>query len=179
MLTIHVRENELWDPIKNEFIQVPEQTIRLEHSLLAISKWEAHWKTPYLRRDKKTREQSEYYIYCMCVDEPTSYDVIHAFSRSDYKQIKAYIEDKRTATSIKKTGSRNSGEDVTSELIYYWMLECGIPFECESWNLNRLLTLIQVCGEKRSPQKKVPTSEIYARNRALNAARRKAYHSKG
>ena len=59
------------------------------------------------------------------------------------------------------------------------MVELGIPFECEKWHLNRLLTLIRVCNEKHKPAKKVSKSEQMARRRTLNAKRRKELGTRG
>ena len=85
-----------------------------------------------------------------------------------------------TATTFPKEGSgKRNREIVTSELIYYWMVSYNIPFECERWHLNRLLTLIRVCGHKNAPPKKMSKSDIMRNNAALNAARRQKLHSRG
>nr|DAF07630.1 MAG TPA: hypothetical protein [Caudoviricetes sp.] len=85
-----------------------------------------------------------------------------------------------TATTIRDTGGESgSGEYTSSELIYYWMIACQIPFECENWHINRLLTLIRVCNQKNQPDKKMSQSEIMERNRELNRARRAKLGSKG
>ena len=48
---------------------------------------------------------------------------------------------------------------ITSEEIYYWMIESGVPFECEKWNINRLLTLIRICNIKNQPPKSLKHSD--------------------
>ena len=85
-----------------------------------------------------------------------------------------------TATTINMHGLSKGGKEiVTSELVYYWMVALNIPFECQKWHLNRLITLIQVCNVKNTPPKKMSKRDIMSRNAALNAARRKKYNSKG
>ena len=75
---------------------------------------------------------------------------------------------------------RNTQSDViTSELIYYWMIEYQIPHEYEKWHLSRLLTLIEIFNRKNSTPKKMSQAEIMARNRSLNAERKAKLHSRG
>ena len=53
-------------------------------------------------------------------------------------------------------------------MIYY-----NIPVEFEKWHLNRLLTLIKVCGIKGGTNnQQMDMNAIFAQNRKLNAARR-------
>ena len=59
------------------------------------------------------------------------------------------------------------------------MVALQIPFECQKWHLNRLLTLIKVCNLRNEPPKKMTMSEVMARNAKLNAERRARLHSKG
>ena len=85
-----------------------------------------------------------------------------------------------TFSDIRPEGSSPKKKDViTSELIYYWMIAQQIPFECQKWHLNRLLTLIRVCSIKNSPPKKMGRQSIQMRNKELNEQRRKQINSRG
>ena len=59
------------------------------------------------------------------------------------------------------------------------MIASNIPFECQKWHLNKLLTLIRVCSIKNQPPKKMSQREIMSRNNKLNAARKRKFNTKG
>jgi hypothetical protein len=73
-----------------------------------------------------------------------------------------------------RRGRRGGKKEVyTSELLYYYMIYYGIPFQCEKWHLNRLLMLIRVCGVKGgTTNQEMTLNEIFAQNTKLNNARR-------
>ena len=117
------------------------------------------------------------YIKCMTLNQNVPENVYSALTAKNMQDINNYINHPMTATTINDKSSGNR-EIITSEVIYYWMVSYNIPFECEKWHINRLITLIRVCNAKNNP-KKMSRNEIAARNRTLNAARRKALHTKG
>lgn len=181
MLRIIVPAVEGWDEAKQEFVDLkPAQTLALEHSLVSLSKWESKWCKPFVSTKDKTLEEQIDYIKCMTLTQNVSDDVYNRLSTENLRQIDKYINAPMTATwfNERKNGSRRS-EQITSELIYYWMIALGIPFECQKWHLNRLLTLVRVCNIKNQPSKKMGRNEILSQNAALNAARRKQLNSKG
>ena len=179
MLQIKIPATEQWDEIKEEFVSTKEQTLTLEHSLVSISKWEAKWCKPFLRKTPKTIEETVDYVRCMTITQNVDPIVYSFLTVDNISAINAYIEAPMTATTIRETGRKNSGEEVTSELIYYWMVSLNIPFECQKWHLNRLLTLIRVCNIKNQPPKKQSSKETLRQYAAINAARRNRLGSKG
>lgn len=180
MLQITIPSGELWDSKNQEFITVKGQTICLEHSLVSLSKWEAKWHKPFLNRKGQTKEEIIDYIRCMTITQNVDPVIYNNIGNDILKKVNEYIKDPMTATTFSDNGKgKRSSEMITSELIYYWMVTANIPFECQKWHLNRLLTLIKVCGLKNQQPKKMSKSEIYNRNRALNEARRKKYNTKG
>lgn len=172
-----------WDEIKEEFILPETKTIQLEHSLVSLSKWESKFHKPFLTKKEKTAEETIEYIRCMTLTQNVSDEVYQHLSPENIKQVNEYIKDPMTATWFSGRDStkqgRLNGEQITAELIYYWMVALNIPFECQKWHLNKLLTLIRVCNVKNQPEKKRSKREIAAEYAALNAKRRKELNSKG
>lgn len=179
MLKITIPAIEQYDEVKNEFITSREQTLQLEHSLVSLSKWEAKWEKPFLSSGNKTSEESIDYIRCMTLTQNVDPSVYKFITSSIIDEVSKYIAAPMTATTFNNEKKSHSKEIITSESIYYSMIAANIPFECQKWHLNRLITLIKVCGIKNSPPKKMSRSEILSRNKTLNEARRKALNTKG
>ena len=165
---------------KNEFVIRDSFTLEMEHSLASVSKWESKFEKPFLTDVEKTPEEILEYIKCMTLTPEVPEKVYGALSSSNVEKINDHIAAKMTATWFPKhSSSKGNPEIITSEIIYYWMVSCGIPFECETWHLSRLLTLIQVCQRKSTPPKKMSKSEAIRQQRELNARRREQYGSSG
>ena len=180
MLILKIPEQEYFNQVTEEFMYCPAITLKLEHSLVSISKWESKWKKPFLSADTKTPAEFIDYIRCMTINQDVPDEVYELLGYDNVKKIEEYIMDPATATTIsdRRKGGRGKSEIPTSELIYYWMVSNGIPFECEKWRLNRLITLIKVCNAKGNPQQ-MSKAEIYAMNAALNGSRRASMGSTG
>ena len=180
MLTITVPAFEMWDEKNEKFVNIKECTLQLEHSLISLSKWESKWCKPFLFTKEKTEEETLDYVRCMTLTSRVPPEVYYGLTSENIKAINRYIEAPMTATCFgADRNGRGNREIVTSELIYYWMIALNIPFECQKWHLNRLLTLIRVCNIKNQPAKKMSRREIMSRNAALNAARRKQLGTNG
>ena len=180
MLRIVIPECQLFNEETEEFVYTKEQTLQLEHSLVSLSKWESKWHKPFLGKDDKTFDETIDYIKCMTLTPNVDPNIYLFLTKENIKDINDYIGDPMTATTFSENGpNARNREIITSELIYYWMVALNIPFECQKWHLNRLLTLIRICNIKNQPTKKRSKSEIMSRNAALNASRRKQLNSKG
>lgn len=180
MLRVTIPATELWDDSKQEFVNIKEQTLTLEHSLVSLHKWESKWCKPFLSQVDKTYEETIDYIKCMTLTQNVKPEVYACLTKKVVEEIYNYIQAPMTATTFSEDKSRKKNrEQITAELIYYWMIALNIPFECQKWHLNSLLTLIRVCEIKNQPPKKMSPREIMSRNAALNAARKKQYNTKG
>ncbi len=155
----------------------------LEHSLESVSKWESKWHIPFHDdRKQKTFEQNIDYVRCMCLTKNVDPGVFNYLTDKNVNDIIAYIGDSSTATWFNDAANRKTGkrEIITAEIIYYWMTVYNIPESYQTWHLNKLMTLLRVCAEKNNPdKKKVKSGNLAAQRRALNAARRKQYHTRG
>ncbi len=169
-----------WDEKRQEFVEPKVQVLQLEHSLVSLSKWESKWCKPFLSKGLQTTEEILDYIKFMTLTQNVNPEVYNCITQDIVDEITNYINAPMTATTINDDKSdKGRGEIVTAELIYYWMISLNIPFECQKWHLNRLLTLVRVCNVKNSPPKKRSKKELMQRNAAMNALRRQQLNTKG
>lgn len=180
MLQITIPGGERWDEEKEEYIYTKECTLRLEHSLISLSKWESKWCKAFLTKKEKTREETLDYIRCMTITPNVPPEVYDHLTTQNIDDIYAYINAPMTATVINEVGGGKANRDtITAELIYYWMISLQIPPEYDKWHLNRLITLIRVTSIKNTPPKKMGMGERIRQNAALNASRRAKSGSRG
>lgn len=187
MLTIVIPPKEFWDEAKGEFVKIGDKdvTLQLEHSLIALSKWESKWKVPFLEKNPpKTNEMTIDYIRCMTITKNVPPDVYDRIPNPLYTDILNYIKDPMTATWFGSAptpqGKQKAKPEVlTAEVIYYKMISHNIPMECQKWHLNSLITLIRVFNNKNSKPTKMNKKEMLAQRKALNESRRSAAKSKG
>lgn len=181
MLQLVIQGREYWNEKTEEFVTAKGWTLNLEHSLVSLAKWESKWNKPFLAKAEKTEEEIVDYVRFMTLTQNVDSEAYRHLTPQHFKQIETYINAPMTATwfNEKNKRGRNRGEQVTAEIIYYWMIALNIPFECQKWHLNRLLTLIKVCNIKNQPDKKMSKREILSQNASLNAARKKALGTRG
>ena len=175
MLQLKIEQTEMFDSVNSKIIRVPEMDIRLEHSLLSISKWETIWEIPFQSRTtRKTREQLLSYIEIMELDGKTGF--AHRMTEEQFTKVNEYLNAKHSATWFSEDRAPvNSSQTVTSELIYYWMTTFNIPMECENWPFNRLTNLIKIAIIKQEEQTKKKSQRsrgtMLSERAALNAKR--------
>lgn len=180
MLQIVIPEMEFFNAATNEFKTTKSVALTLEHSLVSVSKWESKWKKPFLTDETKTREESIDYIRCMTITQNVPDDVYDRIDSETMAKIQKYIDDPMTATWFNEQNKKNKNREViTAELIYFWMVSYNIPFECQKWHLNKLLTLIKVCDVKNSPPKKMGKKEAADWQRDMNARRKAKLNTRG
>ena len=171
MLTIMLSATDDSDPIQLKF----------EHSLVSLSKWESMYEKPFFGREDKTPEETSSYFKFMLLNENPPEDFLDRLLPKQFEEIANYINSKQTATTFREQKQgRGSSEVITSELIYYWLVQFNIPFSpTEEWNLNRLMTLVKIAGVKQSKPKKMTRAEIAQQQRELNAERRNQLGTSG
>lgn len=179
MLDIIIPETEQFDERTMSFSYFKAQKITLEHSLIAISKWESKFEKPFLSSEKSASEVLDY-VRCMTLTQNVKPEVYMNLTEQNIKDIQEYIDAPMTATTFKPIEKRGGKKEIiTAELIYYWMIAFNIPFECQKWHINKLLTLIEVCARKNEPPKKMSRREISAQHKAINKINRERFHTKG
>jgi len=180
MLRITVLGDELYNEETNEFSTVGDTVLAFEHSLVSLSKWEAKHEKAFLGKGEKTTEEIFDYLKCMTLTPDVPDETFYHLSDENINEINRYIESKQSATTFGSLPKeRGTGETITAELIYYWMIGFNIPFECQYWHLNRLFSLIRVCGIKNSPPKKMSKAQMMAERNRLNQQRREQLGTRG
>lgn len=180
MLELHIPRTRMFHEETSTFSYAGPAVLKLEHSLISLSKWESIHQIPFLSSDKNSRQIRDY-VRCMSISGDIPEDILLALSSEHEQAIADYISSPQSATTFgdppKKSGGQS--ETITSELIYYWMVAANIPMECERWHLNRLTSLIRICSIKNNKQQKVPAKEAALKNAALNKQRRMRMGSRG
>lgn len=180
MLQIQIPGREFFNEKTETFESTKDQVICLEHSLISIRKWESKWKKSFMETiPQMTQKELIDYIRCMTIAPGVADSVYLSLNKDNLSAVLEYVNDTMTATTFREQNKKPSRQIVTAELIYYWMIQYGIPFECEKWHINQLMTLIRVCALKDGGGKKMSRKDVVAQNRALNSARRKERRSKG
>lgn len=180
--------SEVWDEVKERFLPATKDyTLQLEHSLLSISKWEAIYHKPFLSTELNL-EMIQVYAKCMTLNPNVPDEVYKQITAENVNAITDYIYNPMTATWFtEKDGTktraakngRMNGKVITNEVLYCWMSQMSIPFTCEKWHLNRLLTLIRVISIENDPKGKKAKPMTAAERHALNQARKAKYHTRG
>lgn len=178
MIKIEVSPIETYNANTNMFTMVPGGVLVLEHSLIAISKWEQITHKPFFSKGGKTYEETILYIKGMTLNnvDPTIYDNL---TLDNMNAIQTYMEDSNTAIVFRAETRNANVEQMTFETIYYWMFSLGIPKECEKWHINKLLNLIKVINLKNKKPSEADRKSINARNKNIMAQRRAARKKRG
>lgn len=173
MLQITIPESEWFDERTNTFEKIKETRLQLEHSLISLHRWEQKWGKPFFSEKPKSREECNDYVRCMTITKNVDPIIYSHIPLNILDEIDRYIEAPMTATWFGGASAKNKHSNaVTAEVIYYWMIALNIPFECEKWHLNSLMTLIRVCNAKNTPPKKQSKRDMLSQRTALNRARK-------
>ena len=69
MLKIVIPAREMYNEKTNEFMNIDETILELEHSLRSLSKWEAKWHKNFLGQKGISSEELIDYVRCMTLND--------------------------------------------------------------------------------------------------------------
>lgn len=164
-------------------LKIDGKVIKMEHSLVSISKWESVFKRPYLIEQVLQPEERLFYYDCMMLDDSLEFlPLLKGLEESEIVKmttiIDNYINQPRTATTV-SSDSDGVSMIYTSEVIYSMMAITGLDVSCETWHISRLLITLAVIADLKSEKKQMPQSEVVDMQARLNEERRRKYQSKG
>lgn len=169
MLSIKKYVDEQWDEINEKFILGKNIDIDFEYSLDAISKWESKYCKPFLTCGEKTAEELLYLIECMIVDEKLTKYVVY-LNNDDMDTIGNYISRSQSAATF-EDDEAGITQHITSETMWWWIIECGLPQEASKWHLSRLISLVTTISRRRNPPKKVSETDTAIKWAMMNERR--------
>lgn len=173
MLTIKFEGNEYYDEGKQSFLYTDPKVLNFEYTLKAIFDWEGLFRTSWLKLINAKQIKTEHLVVMMSLCCKEELDVSEINQDMLLKFVN-YINDSPTATKIQndnKSAGRSSY--ISAEEIYSIMVFNKIPLELENWNYHRLMSLIAIINETKSPPKKRSMNEIYAEQNRINDERLK------
>ena len=125
MLEIKVPGDERWDARNNVFVYDKPAVLRLEHSLLSLSKWESKWHKAWLDPSKpKTQEETLDYIRCMTLTQGVDPSVYDRLTRETMAAIYQVIysgakKERPEAATSERSGEKVCGIGSTTGCINY------------------------------------------------------------
>lgn len=158
-----------------------EVVLTFEHSLLSLSKWEAKTKKAFLSsREKDSEEMLDYYKTMLTSPEHDP-DLVYRLSPDQMDRLAHYISDPMSADRLPDNpdAGRRTGEVSTSDHIYMQMVLLRIPFEAQTWHLNRLMMLIAKTADAQKPPEKKKQGHLLNTWQTINEKNREFFKSKG
>lgn len=157
--------------------------LTFEHSLLALSKWEAKFEKAFLGKDAQTHDERLEYYRMMLTSPEHDPDLVFTLSPAQYDQLDKYLNRTPGCTPPPKPDAdapRHTGEVVTSDIIYMRMTLLRIPWQpAETWHLNRLMLQIALVADAQKPPKKESKDGLLQKWSNINEQNKAFFKSDG
>ena len=100
MLTIEIPSVEVFVEEANEFLSYEAVTLKLEHSLVSLSKWESKFQKPFLSKDARTNNEMLGYIEAMILSDEIPEYLEKRLTTKNIDAIIEYIDSPLSATTF-------------------------------------------------------------------------------